>query len=412
MKHVKKKHKKTPSQALPPDPFSREDMFRRAVAYLNTGRVHEAAELLERIIEVEPENSQAHYNLGLARYYQESFAEAEACFLQAVRIDPANADAHYNLGLLCNQTNRQAEAAECYLAVLELNPGEADAHFNLGDVLKDLGMMDDAISCFQKALAINPRYASAYCNLGVVLHMQGREEEAIAAYNKAINLGDDSPANLHILNALTGVQTESPPEQYVTNLFDGYAQRFEKSLAAMEYEIPVLLRRALDTIPGPKHFARAVDLGCGTGLSGRSIREITGHLTGIDLSAEMLAIAREKGIYDTLHQEELVRFLVRTVMFFDLFLLTDVCIYLGSLDPLFTAIRQRSRPGTLVLFSIELCRQADFVLRTSGRYAQSRAYIERLAAKNDMLLDYRQAAGIRKEKGKWIDGEIYILRRV
>jgi predicted TPR repeat methyltransferase len=392
-------------------PLPREE-FRRAVDCFNTGRLTEAAALFERIIEVEPENSETHYNLGLVRYYQDLFAEAESCFRQAVRSNPANADAHYNLGRLLGQMNRPAEAAACYLDVLETNPEDVEAHYNLGCVLKDLGMLDEAISCFEKTLKIDPQYGPAYGHMGVVLHIQGREKEAIAAYRKASSLGNDSPSNRHILNALTGTLTDHPPDQYVANLFDGYALRFDESLVAMGYEIPMFLHRALDTLPGPAHFAKAVDLGCGTGFSGLPFREKIGHLTGVDLSSRMLEVARGKEIYDVLQQEDLVGFLCRAEEFYDLFLLADVCVYLGKLDPVFAAIRQRSRPGALVLFSIEISSEADFVLRSSGRYAHSRSYIEGLALANAMAIEYQEILGVRKDKGKWINGVIFILKRI
>jgi predicted TPR repeat methyltransferase len=411
MEPTAQNQKKAPIPARPEASVPLEE-FRRAVDCFNNGRLTEAAALFERIIEAEPQNSEAHYNLGLVRYYQDSFAEAESCFRQALRSNPANADAHYNLGRLLGQINRPAEAAVCYLEVLEANPDDVESHYNLGGVLKDLGMLDEAISCFEQALKIDPQYGPAHGHMGVVLHMQGREEEAIAAYRKASSLGNDSPSNRHILNALTGILTDCPPDRYVTNLFDGYALRFDESLVAMGYEIPMFLRRALDSLPGPTHFARAVDLGCGTGFSSLPFREKIGHLTGVDLSSRMLEVARGKEIYDRLHQENLVEFLGRAQGFYDLFLLTDVCVYLGKLDPVFAMIRQRSQAGALVLFSIELNSEADFALRSSGRYAHSRSYIERLATGNDMVIEHQEVIGIRKEKEKWIDGVIYILKRV
>ena len=43
---------------------------------------------------------------------------------------------------------------------------------------------------------------------------------------------------------------------------------------------------------------QALDLGCGTGLTGIILREIAKHLTGVDIAAKMLAHAKEKEIYD------------------------------------------------------------------------------------------------------------------
>ena len=398
--------------ALLTDPCLRQEICGRAVDCFKAGRLHEAAGLFASIVEVAPESSEAHYNLGLVRYHQESFAEAESCFRQAVLANPANVDAHFNLGRLLHRTNRLAEAASCFLEALETSPEDVEAHDQLGRVLKDMGLFDEAIHCFEQAVKLDARYAPAYGHLGVVLQIQGREEEAIAAYQEADRLGHDSPSNRHILNALTGQHTDSPPEHYVTHLFDSYAPRFDESLVAMGYEIPMLLRRALDTLPGVLHFTRAVDLGCGTGFSGLPFRDLTDHLTGVDLSARMLAKAKGKEIYDVLIQDDLVTFLDQTSEYYDLLLLADVFIYLGKLDAPFAAIRQRSHPGALLLFSIELSRRADFVLRPSGRYAYSQAYIERLATDNGMVIAYQEQTGVRKEKGKWIDGVLFILQRV
>lgn len=412
MKHALATLQNTPAIVLVTDPLLRQEICRRGVDCFKAGRLAEAAALFVSMVESEPADSEAHYNLGLVRYHQELFVEAESCFRLAVQSDPTNADAHFNLGRLLRQMNRLPEAAAAYLEAVEAEPEDVEAHYHLGGALKDLGLLDEAIGCFEQAVQLNPHYGQAYGHMGVVLHIQGREEEAIAAYQKANSLGHDSPSNQHILNALTGKQTDSPPDHYVTHLFDNYAPRFDESLVALEYQTPMLLCRALDNLPGPKHFARAVDLGCGTGFSGLPFREMTDYLTGVDLSARMLDVAKGKEIYDALHQADLVGFLGKTPELYDLFLLADVCIYLGKLDAMFAVIRQRSRPGALVLFSVELSRRADFVLRSSGRYAYSQAYIERLATENSMRIAHQEVTGLRKDKGKLIDGVLFILQRI
>ena len=52
-------------------------------------------------------------------------------------------------------------------------------------------------------------------------------------------------------------------------------------------------------------FADVADLGCGTGLFGERIRARADRLEGFDLSANMLAKAQEKGLYDHLAQADL-----------------------------------------------------------------------------------------------------------
>ena len=58
---------------------------------------------------------------------------------------------------------------------------------------------------------------------------KGKLDETIEAYHKSISLADHHSAN-HMLAALTGINNETAPREYVANLFDGYSDRFEASL--------------------------------------------------------------------------------------------------------------------------------------------------------------------------------------
>lgn len=40
-------------------------------------------------------------------------------------------------------------------------------------------------------------------------------------------------------------------------------------------------------------FLNGLDVGCGAGLSSMALKQICGHVTGTDISPEMIAVARE-----------------------------------------------------------------------------------------------------------------------
>ena len=57
----------------------------------------------------------------------------------ALRINPNDADAHLNLGVAYWQQGRTDEAIREYQAALRINPNDAEAHYNLGRDLRATG---------------------------------------------------------------------------------------------------------------------------------------------------------------------------------------------------------------------------------------------------------------------------------
>jgi predicted TPR repeat methyltransferase len=51
----------------------------------------------------------------------------------------------------------------------------------------------------------------------------------------------------------------------------------------------------------------------------------------------------------------------------------------------------------------------DYQLRASGRYAQSQGYILRFAADFCFAVKVNEGRQIRREQGRWIDGNIFIF---
>ena len=90
--------------------------------------------------------------------------------------------------------------------------------------------------------------------------------------------------------------------QCVEELFDDYAEDFDEHLSSLGYEVPKFLPSLLPA----GRFRRAIDLGCGTGLTGLSIREICDVLLGVDLSSRMVEKALERKIYDAVCCADLI----------------------------------------------------------------------------------------------------------
>ncbi len=386
--------------------------FQEALAKHRQGDLAGAEADYRCLLAHHPDHVETLYNLGLACYGQQRYAEAAASYAQAATLAAEDPDIWYNLGLALKAQDNHEAAAVCYESAIELTPDDIDCHYNLGIVMHEMHRFEEAAKCFGAVLDLQPDHASALNNLGVVYHHLDRREEAVACFQRVVELGHKPEAAEHILAALTGTTTPAPPPEYVRSLFDDFSERFDQRLLnELEYKVPEAMRWMLDASPdAPELFANVIDLGCGTGLSGITFRDVAERLTGVDLSSGMIGVAEKKDLYDRLATGDIKDFLAESDEVYDLFIAADVLIYLGDLTRFFAVVRGKAGPGSYLLFSTESCEGEDFILRSSGRYAHARSYIESLAAAHGFVVAACMTEGIRKERGEWIMGELFALR--
>ncbi|MEA5469992.1 methyltransferase domain-containing protein [Spirulina sp. 06S082] len=98
---------------------------------------------------------------------------------------------------------------------------------------------------------------------------------------------------------------ETKDNQKLQSKYDAWSRIYDKELDRPYRISPIQSARALAQVL-PDKAANILDAGAGTGMVGEALAEQGyTHLTAIDLSEEMLAVAREKQIYQTLHQGNL-----------------------------------------------------------------------------------------------------------
>ena len=374
------------------------------------GRLDEALASYTQAIALKPDFAQAHYNLGNTLKDLGRLDEALTSFTQAIALKPDYAKAHYNLGNTLKELGRLGEALASYNQAIALKPDFAEAHSNLGNTLQELKRLDEALASYNQAIALKPDYAEAHNNLGVTLQELGRLDDALASYTKAIALKPEYSSAKHMLAALTGETTETAPRDYVENLFDNYAAKFESSLVDnLEYKIPRVIAEIIIKDSKFDLLGSIMDLGCGTGLFGVEIKQFCEHLEGIDLSEKMLDEAMKKDIYNKLIKEDILAYLSNASLNFDYFVSTDVFIYIGDLSDIFRLIKSRNKTGGKLVFSTEDYDGDGFFLEQSGRYSHSKKYIEGLCKKFGFELRHFETQALRKDKNQYISGGLYIL---
>ena len=158
-------------------------------------------------------------------------------------------------------------------------------------------------------------------------------------------------------------------------------------------------------------FRSALDLGCGTGLCAPFLKPMTDKLAGVDLSSQMMDKARALGLYDRLVHADIVDYLRGTDERYDLITAADVFIYVGDLEPVFSALEKAMAPNAIFCFSAECAasEDLDFELLPSLRYAHSERYLRALAEQHVFDVVQLIRAPIREDQRDPIQGMFVYL---
>ena len=158
-----------------------------ATRLFQSGKVKQAERIYWQIIELDSNQTEAHYNLGNAIAEQGNLDAAIACWHKAIELKPDFADAYKNQGVVFQKQDNFTEAIPCYIKALEIKPDFMTA-YNLGICFFQQNDLDEAIASFQKAIELQPDYTQAYGDWGNALLELGKLDEAIACFKKAIQL--------------------------------------------------------------------------------------------------------------------------------------------------------------------------------------------------------------------------------
>jgi len=85
------------------------------------------------------------------------------------------------------------------------------------------------------------------------------------------------------------------PEKY----YDDMSSTYTETLASWGYEMPKLVAQTLASTVASPSTCSVLDLGCGDGLVGAELAKLQSFskLTGVDISASMMAVAEARGVY-------------------------------------------------------------------------------------------------------------------
>ena len=341
-------------------------------------------DVLEELLKLRPRHAKAMALLAilLANAHSEKNEERIAELVRrAVELRPLDASLWVARARLC--VGNSEEKGRMLRRALELEPRNFDA----GCMLLCSG---DAYGKSEEKLYAG--FASSLKDCDVEKHYSlgifFRRRDAVKSrmhFSKVVSGADSAPgadpmdlvvkanfwlATLGVDDQKGGSKVTRCPQIYITSLYKSFAPKFDELLVEkLQYRTPALLRDAMiesrASEEGNSLVGNALDLGCGTGLSGAAFRSVVREdaaFVGIDLSPEMLIAANARRCYSSTHCADVEDFgdidSVKGAAPFSLVLACDVFVYLGSLAKVFASVRRVVKEGSgLFCFSVEELRE-------------------------------------------------------
>ena len=283
----------------------------------------------------------------------------------------------------------------------------------LSERLRDEGRVLEAFICQQRAAELDSKNPDRWYSLGELAHIVGRRADALLAYERYVALRPDDVEIAHILTALRDAPPPPrAPSEFIKDLYSRFASFYDANMNDdLDYRAPALLAEAV-VRAASKRPLDVLDLGCGTGLSGQSIRGQARRLVGVDLSDDMIARAETRAIYDQLHVAEITGWLKQYAgaELFTVILACDSLIYFGDLRQVLVPAVKCLAPGGVIAFTLERCAWSPFQLSDAGRFTHHPDHVEEAAQSAGLSIVSLDDAVLRYEYGTAVAGLVVVTR--
>lgn len=238
-----------------PDPWVDElmdvcfDPYRLALAagvLAQSGNLAGAEGLLNRALELAPDDVAVIFQLGGIAESRRDLAAAAARYEQCTILSPEFADGWAHLADVQARSGQAAASERTVLAGLVKCPDSPGLHLMRARSLRDAGRTTEAIAEFQNAIRLRPNEPDAYVDLGQLYLQVGNDAAAVQQMRRAYEADPGDPMALSVL-AFSAITANREPEarqwleriahqprvqaQYRQQVLDMYRQTFGRAFA-------------------------------------------------------------------------------------------------------------------------------------------------------------------------------------
>jgi len=168
--------------------------------YAKEARIKEAIKEFNQVIDIEPTQLSAYFQLDDIYQAFHDQKNLEALYQKAVSNNLDFFQAYYYLAELSFDKHQEAQAIRLYKRALLVNPSSKEAALGLGNAYLTLGDPKGAIRWLNQALKFDPKLAVAHNNLALAYYYTKQYPLALEHSDQAIKLG--YPESLKLLKLL------------------------------------------------------------------------------------------------------------------------------------------------------------------------------------------------------------------
>lgn len=167
--------------------------YKLAQSYQKSEQYEKAEEVYLMLTEISPKDRAAYHNTIVLMYDEAKLPEkAVAAATQLVELDPNNAEAQFNLGYMLIKQKNFAEAVNVFKKVIEIDPNMEYAYLQLGYCYGQLKQFQNAVGLYEKLVEIVPENVDAWMGIGYNYMYQKKWAPAVNPFLKAIELKPDN----------------------------------------------------------------------------------------------------------------------------------------------------------------------------------------------------------------------------
>jgi tetratricopeptide (TPR) repeat protein len=142
------------------------------------GRVDDSVPCFLEALRLNPHHLLSLDNLGNAYRAQKRWEEARKVLERAVEVAPEDPEANYGLGMVFAQADDTAKAHDYLQRALQARPAYPEALNNLGVLYLVTQRRDQAVASFEQCIRVVPAFDQAYLNLARVYALEGARGKA------------------------------------------------------------------------------------------------------------------------------------------------------------------------------------------------------------------------------------------